>query len=122
MARAPDGFGSRWQAVRGLRLHALESAGGRGVPVVLLPGLVTASRSMIPLARALAGRGMRVRIVDPPGFGYSDKPRRALSTGEQAMLVAEWLIATGGLPLGRLRAFRQVQTVTPRPVRYSGGA
>jgi hypothetical protein len=46
--RAPDGFGSRWTTTRGLRLHALESAGGRGAPAVLLPGLVTASRSMIP--------------------------------------------------------------------------
>lgn len=40
------------------------------VLVVLLPGLVTASRSMIPLARALAGHGLRVWILDPPGFGY----------------------------------------------------
>ena len=57
-ARVPDGFDSRWKTIHGLRLHELESAGGRGAPAVLLPGLVTASRSMIPLARGLVGRGM----------------------------------------------------------------
>lgn len=100
MARVctPDGFASRWKTICGLRLHALESAGGRGAPAVLLPGLVTASRSMIPLARPLAGRGLRVWILDTPGFAYSDKPRRTLSTGEQAALVAEWLAATGCQP------------------------
>jgi pimeloyl-ACP methyl ester carboxylesterase len=41
---------------------------------------------------------MRVWILDPPGFGYSDKPRRALSVCEQAALVAEWLTAIGCRP------------------------
>jgi pimeloyl-ACP methyl ester carboxylesterase len=101
LARAPAGFSSRWLAVGGLRLHALESAGGSGPAVVLVPGLVTASRSMIPLARALARYGLRVRILDLPGFGYSDKPRRALSIREQAALVAQWLadIADGPVML-----------------------
>lgn len=53
---------------------------------------------MVPLARALAARGMRVSILDPPGFGYSDKPRRSLPIGEQAALVAGWLAATGYQP------------------------
>jgi pimeloyl-ACP methyl ester carboxylesterase len=97
-ALVPDGFDSRWRTVRGLRLHALESARACGDPVVLLPGLVTASRSMVPLARALAGHGMRAWILDPPGFGYSDTPPRALSIGEQAALVAEWLAVLGGRP------------------------
>lgn len=96
---APPGFGSRWQTVRGLRLHALRSDGGPGPPVLLLPGLVTASRSMVPLARALAGQGRRVWILDPPGFGYSDKPRGALPVGEQAALVAGWLAAAGRGPV-----------------------
>lgn len=102
MAEAPDGFVSRWQTVRGLRLHALQSAGGAAPPAVLLPGLVTASRSMVPLARALASRGVRVWILDPPGFGYSDKPPRALSIRQQAALVAEWLAAIGCRPAGVL--------------------
>jgi pimeloyl-ACP methyl ester carboxylesterase len=98
MAGAPEGFRSRWQTVSGLRLHALESAGEQGMPVILLPGLVTASRSMVPLARALTSHGMRVYIVDPPGFGYSDKPRRALSIRGHATLIAGWLAAIGCRP------------------------
>jgi pimeloyl-ACP methyl ester carboxylesterase len=53
---------------------------------------------MIPLARALAGYGMHPLIPGPPGFGYSDKPRRALSVPEQAALIAQWLAATGCQP------------------------
>src|SRR5256885_2823565 len=77
-AHSPEGFSSRWEIVDGLRVHALEPPGGPGAAVVLVPGLVTASRSMLPLARALARHGVRSWIVDLPGFGYSDKPRRAL--------------------------------------------
>lgn len=82
----------------GLRVHALEWDGGPGIPVVLLPGLVTASRSMLPLARALAGYGMHAWIPDPPGFGYSDKPRWALSVREEAALIAQWLASAGCRP------------------------
>lgn len=99
MAGTPAGFSSRWRTVRGLRMHALLSDGGQEPPAVLLPGLVTASRSMVPLARALVPRGIRVWIPDPPGFGYSDKPRRGLPISEQASLVAEWLAATGCQPV-----------------------
>jgi len=98
LVTAPGGFVSRWQTVRGLRLHALASDGGPDVSVVLVPGLVTASRSMVPLARALASRGVRVWILDLPGFGYSDKPRRALSVPEQAALAADWATAIGCRP------------------------
>ncbi|HLX51395.1 MAG TPA: alpha/beta hydrolase [Streptosporangiaceae bacterium] len=102
MTGAPDGFVSRWHTVDGLRLHALEWDGGPGTPVVLLPGLVTASRSMVPLARALAGHGIHPWIPDPPGFGYSDKPRRALSLRDEAKLIAQWLAVTGSQPAGLL--------------------
>lgn len=97
MAGTADGFGSRWQTVQGLRLHALETHAPGG-SAVLLPGLVTASRSMIPLARALRSRGIGALILDPPGFGYSDKPPWALSIAEQAALIAEWLGAIGARP------------------------
>lgn len=104
-AGTPEGFSTRWRTVSGLRVHALESGGGTGPVAVLVPGLVTASRSMVPLARALTRQGLRVRIVDLPGFGYSDKPRRALSPSEQADLAGQWLDATG-----------------PRPVRLLGNS
>lgn len=83
-----------------LRLHALVSVDGdAGAPaVVLLPGLVTAGRSMVPLARALVRRGLRVWPLHPPGFGYSDKPQRSLSIIEQAGIVAEWLRAVPCAP------------------------
>jgi pimeloyl-ACP methyl ester carboxylesterase len=57
---------------------------------------------MVPLARALAGHGLRVWVLDPPGFGYSDKPQRALTNREQAALIAEWLAAIGCRPAGVL--------------------
>lgn len=50
---------------------------------------------MVPLARALAARGMRAWLLDRPGFGYSDKPRRVLAVPEQAALIAEWLAVIG---------------------------
>ena len=103
---APSDFVSRWDHVGTFRLHALQWAGAStkvgdrsaATPVVLVPGLVTASRSMVPLARALAGRGFQVWALDPPGFGYSDKPTRALSMPEEAGILADWLRATGLAP------------------------
>jgi pimeloyl-ACP methyl ester carboxylesterase len=53
---------------------------------------------MVPLARALVRHQLRVWILDPPGFGYSDKPQGVLSIREQAQLVAEWLSAIGCRP------------------------
>lgn len=79
-------------------MHALEPGRGSGPAVVLVPGLVTASRSMIPLARALARYGLRAWILDLPGFGYSDKPRRTMGIADQAALVAEWLECIGAGP------------------------
>lgn len=96
----PRDFASRWHRVGALRLHSLVSTGGdpSGPTMVLMPGLVTASRSMVPLGRVLAGSGRWVWILDPPGFGYSDKPTRALSMSEQASIAAEWLDAAGLAP------------------------
>jgi pimeloyl-ACP methyl ester carboxylesterase len=92
----PAGFISRWSTAKSLHIHALAStANATATPTVLLPGLVTASRSMLPLARCLVRRGHRVLILDPPGFGYSDKPRRALAMPEQADLIAAWLQSSG---------------------------
>lgn len=96
---APDGFRDDWRTVDGLRLHALvtESSAGAG-DVVLLPGLVTASRSLVPLARELAGAGRRVWALDPAGFGYSDKPPHALGVDRLADVTAGWLRESGLVP------------------------
>lgn len=96
---APGDFVSDYRTVGSLRLHALVAASSPGAPtIVLIPGLVTASRSMVPLARQLVTRGLGVWILDPPGFGYSDKPTRALAMTEQAGILAGWLYATGLAP------------------------
>lgn len=71
----------------------------------MLPGLVTASRSMVPLARELRSYRLRPWILDAPGFGYSDKPSRALRMAEQADIIADWLRA-----------------VLPAPVRLLGNS
>lgn len=100
MPRPPFGWTSSWVAVGGLRMHALErdADGVASGSAVLVPGLVTASRSMLRLSRELARLGMTTSVLDLAGFGYSDKPRHALTVGEQARLVAGWLAATGRSP------------------------
>lgn len=85
-----------------------------------MPGLVTASRSMVPLARTLVDSGLRVCVLDPPGFGYSDKPTRALAMGEQASIAAEWLEAAGVVParlLGNSFGSQVAATVAARHPR-----
>src|SRR3954470_16377113 len=46
---------------------------GRGQPVILLHGLVTARETWLPSFGALAGKH-RVYAIDQIGFGRSDKP------------------------------------------------
>jgi pimeloyl-ACP methyl ester carboxylesterase len=62
-------------------------------PVVLVHGLVVASRMMAPLAAFLADHGLAVLAPDLPGFGDSAKPRRALSVPELADALAAGLRA-----------------------------
>jgi 2-hydroxy-6-oxonona-2,4-dienedioate hydrolase len=50
------------------------------------------------LARELTRYGLRPWLPDPAGFGYSDKPPRALAIREQADIVAEWLHDEGLTP------------------------
>jgi pimeloyl-ACP methyl ester carboxylesterase len=52
------------------------------------------SRYMVPLAKCL-GRQVRVLAPDLPGFGLSDKPRRALRVAEQADALAAWMEVAG---------------------------
>lgn len=82
-----------------MRLHALVSRAADGPAVGMLPGLVTASRSMVPLARELRSYRLRPWILDAPGFGYSEKPARALGMAEQAGIVADWLRAVLPVPV-----------------------
>lgn len=64
----------------------------RGEPVVLVHGLVIASRYMVPTARELAPL-CGVYAVDLPGYGDSVKPRNILGLSELADALAAWMDA-----------------------------
>ena len=59
-------------------------------PVILIHGLVIASRYMLPTARHLAPLSW-VYAVDLPGYGWSDKPCSAFTLPELVDSVAEWM-------------------------------
>lgn len=80
-----------------LSLHALVSnrpPAGDLPPVVLVHGLGVSGRYMAPAAARIARRA-RVYVPDLPGFGRSDKPRRALGVPALAEALAGWMAAAG---------------------------
>lgn len=83
-------FPSRWT----IGIHDRAHDQGAGLPVVMLHGLAVSHRYFLPVARALADRHPVV-LPDLPGFGRSDKPRRAYDVGEHAEVMAAWLAARG---------------------------
>jgi pimeloyl-ACP methyl ester carboxylesterase len=62
--------------------------------VILVHGLVLASRYMIPTAELLASK-YRVYVPDFPGYGDSDKPDEALELPELADALCQWMDAIG---------------------------
>lgn len=78
----------------GLALHAVHWPGA-GPAAVLVHGMVVAGRSMAPLAQALNRRDVAVWVPDLPGFGASQRSRRALSVDQLADAVAGWARAAG---------------------------
>lgn len=89
---------SRWTTVGGLRMHARVSADrpptARGLPVVLMHGLVVSGLYMLPTAERLAN-SYRVLVPDLPGSGRSDKPSRALDVTELSDALGAWMDAVG---------------------------
>lgn len=88
---------SREVAAGPWRLHARVAEGAAppgATAVVLVHGLGMSSRYMAPLARALAPH-LAVHAPDLPGFGRSERPRRALDTGELAEAVLAYMDAAG---------------------------
>jgi pimeloyl-ACP methyl ester carboxylesterase len=79
-------------AAAGCRLYAvhLEPPNARGA-VVVIHGMVVAGRGTLPLARALAERGLAVHLPDLVGFGRSDKTRHAFDVGGLARTTAAWM-------------------------------
>jgi 2-hydroxy-6-oxonona-2,4-dienedioate hydrolase len=88
---------SRWDVVRGKRLHArvaVEAVHPDAPAVVLVHGLIVSSRYMIPVAQQLAPY-YRVYAPDLPGSGKSDNPARTPSPGELANALAAWMDVLG---------------------------
>jgi pimeloyl-ACP methyl ester carboxylesterase len=79
--------------VDGVRFHYVTA--GSGEPVVLLPGWPEswiAWRKVIPL---LVGSGRQVYVLDPRGFGDSDKPEGGYDLDTAARDLHGFLAATG---------------------------
>ena len=88
-------FASHWSPISWGRMHARVSADADGMPpVVLVHGLVVASRYMLPLAERLAPL-RKVYAIDLPGYGLSAKPRTVLSIMELTGAIEEWMRAEG---------------------------
>ena len=88
---------SRWHKVRGFGVHSRWSRAAHrfAAPnVVLVHGLVVASRQTAPLIRHL-GPQFPVASPDLPGFGRSDKPRQVLTIPDLADALAEWMDQAG---------------------------
>ncbi|SFB92923.1 alpha/beta fold hydrolase [Streptomyces aidingensis] len=79
---------------------ASPAAAGQAPAVVLVPGFAVSGRYLTPTAERLAGP-FRLYAPDPPGFGRSGNPRRALSVPGLADSLRGWLHAVdaegGGL-------------------------
>jgi 2-hydroxy-6-oxonona-2,4-dienedioate hydrolase len=83
--------------VDGLSIHARVSADptpADAPAIVLVHGLVLASRYMVPVAELLA-TDYPVYVPDLPGYGDSDKPEHLLSLSELADALCHWMDAMG---------------------------
>ncbi|UAJ10582.1 alpha/beta fold hydrolase [Glacieibacterium megasporae] len=68
---------------------------GEGDPVLLLPGWPEDGYAWRKVAPRLAATGRRVIILDPRGFGDSDKPRDGYDLDIVATEIHAFLLATG---------------------------
>jgi pimeloyl-ACP methyl ester carboxylesterase len=92
---SPITFANDWRTISWGRMHARVSASAHGMPpIVLVHGLVVASRYMLPLAERLAPL-RAVYAIDLPGYGLSEKPRVVLSIAELAAAIDEWMEREG---------------------------
>lgn len=117
---------SRWPEVAGWHIHVLsggELAAARR-PVLLLHGIGMSSRDLRGLALALAS-DFQVFVPDQPGFGDSDKPRRALELTELGAFVVRLMDALGferAAPLGNSFGCGIAVEVAVTPSRARGRA
>ena len=93
--RFPMTFANHWRTISWGRIHARVAADADGTPpIVLVHGLVVASRYMLPLAERVAPL-RTVYAIDLPGYGLSEKPRAILSITELAGSLDEWMEREG---------------------------
>lgn len=95
MSTDPGRLRVQWSSVAGFRLFY--RAGGEssdGVPIVCVHGIGISGTYLLPLAAVLAANHPVV-VPDLPGWGRSDQPERALTIGELADVLAEWLTQIG---------------------------
>ncbi|WP_298457505.1 alpha/beta fold hydrolase [uncultured Cellulomonas sp.] len=108
----------------GYRL-AITQAGTPGAPAfVLVHGIGMSSRYFRPLVEALQDDS-HVVALDLPGFGASERPRRALGIGEHADVVAaliERLDLSGAVLVGHSMGCQVVTEVLARRPGLAAGA
>lgn len=105
--RAIERHDQAWSALVDAQRHYLEMGGwrmqyvdlGAGDPVMMIHGIGDSTYSWHNNAQALAGAGMRVILVDQPGFGLSDIPPQGWvysveNQGEAILRVADSLKLT----------------------------
>lgn len=84
---------SRYDLVRGLRMHARvgsSTAPAFATPLIFIHGLGASVRYLEPTMQCLADR-YRVAGVDLPGFGRTQSPDRTLGVRALAETLAAWL-------------------------------
>ena len=64
---------------------------GDGEPILLLHGWGGSIESLISLGRNLKDKGFKVYLLDLPGFGKSDKPKRPFSLDDYAEITEKFL-------------------------------
>ena len=89
----PGNLESHWTTVGDTRFHALRTVGSESPDLVVVHGLVVASRSVAPLLESFGRRNVAAWAPDLPGFGLSTKPARALDVDELAAALGLWLEA-----------------------------
>lgn len=88
---------NQYATVNGLSMFArvfAEDLSEDAPTVILVHGLIVASRYMISMAELLASK-YRVYVPDFPGYGDSDKPDEALELPELADALCQWMDAIG---------------------------
>jgi pimeloyl-ACP methyl ester carboxylesterase len=89
--RRTAGF-EKYLEIDGNRIRVLDT--GEGIPVMLLHGWADSTFTWREIIPRLSKR-FRVIAHDCPGFGYSDKPEKALSYAEQAAVAVKVLDRLG---------------------------